>query len=77
MSNKIKIDKANNIRISSISDNDIGSNKISVKQNSSGFWYVNDITVNCIDIIVGIETIEGAIHKIDNILKGLNGKGNK
>lgn len=73
MGEKIKIDKADNIRISTVSDNDIGTNKISVKQNSSGFWYVNDITVNCIDIIVGIETIEGAIHKINKILKGLNG----
>jgi len=74
---KIKIDKADNISISNISDNDIGTNKVSVKQNSSGFWYVNDITVNCIDIIVGIETIEGAIHKINDILKVLNGKGKK
>lgn len=74
---KIKIDKADNISISNISENDIGTNKVSVKQNSSGFWYVNDITVNCIDIIVGIETIEGAIHKINDILKVLNGKGKK
>lgn len=49
-------------------ENDIGSNKISFKQNASGFWYTNDLTINCISIIDGIELAERCIDRINKIL---------
>lgn len=58
-------------------DNDNGSNKISLKQNASGFWYVNDITVNCVSIMDGIEIMSGAIDRINSILEDKNKKFGK
>ena len=53
-------------------ENDIGSNRISFKQNSSGFWYVNELTINCVSIIDGIELSKVAIDKVLSILKEKN-----
>ena len=53
-------------------ENDIGSNRISFKQNSSGFWYINELTINCVSIIDGIELSKVAIDKVLFILKEKN-----
>ena len=53
-------------------ENDIGSNRISFKQNSSGFWYVNELTINCVSIIDGIELSNVAIDKVTLILEEKN-----
>ena len=53
-------------------ENDIGSNRVSFKQNSSGFWYINDLTINCISIIDGIELSKVAINKVILILEEKN-----
>ena len=53
-------------------ENDIGSNKVSFKQNSSGFWYVNELTINCVSIIDGIELSKAAIDKVIIILEEKN-----
>lgn len=70
-----KIELKNNDGVN-INYNDIGSNRISFKQNSSGFWYTNELTINCISIMDGIELGENAIKKINKILEKVNnGKG--
>ena len=53
-------------------ENDIGSNKVSFKQNSSGFWYINELTINCVSIIDGIELSKVAIDKVILILEDKN-----
>ena len=53
-------------------ENDIGSNKVSFKQNSSGFWYINELTINCVSIIDGIELSKVAIDKVILILEEKN-----
>ena len=60
-----------NVKIKLI-ENDIGCNRISLKQNSSGFWYTNEITINCISIIDGIELSKTAINKVIKILNEVN-----
>lgn len=52
--------------------NDIGSNRISYKQNASGFWYINELTINCVSIIDGIELSKRAIDKVIEILEVKN-----
>ena len=51
---------------------DIGENKISTKQNASGFWYCTDITINCISIIDGIALMNRAIDETIEVLKEKN-----
>ena len=64
--------EVNLIEKGKIVNNDLGSNKVSFKQNSSGFWYVNELSINCISIIDGIELMGKAIDKASNILKVKN-----
>ena len=53
-------------------ENDIGSNRVSFKQNSSGFWYVNELTINCVSIIDGIQLSKVAIDKVILMLEEKN-----
>ena len=53
-------------------ENDIGSNRISFKQNASGFWYINELTINCVSVIDGIELSKVAIDKVILILEEKN-----
>ena len=53
-------------------ENDIGSNRVSFKQNSSGFWYINELIINCVSIIDGIELSKVAIGKVILILEEKN-----
>ena len=53
-------------------ENDIGSNRVSFKQNSSGFWYINELTINCVSIIDGIELSKVAVDKVILILEEKN-----
>ena len=64
--------EVNLIEKGKIVNNDLGSNKVSFKQNSSGFWYVNELSINCISIIDGIELMGKAIDKASTILKVKN-----
>ena len=64
--------EVNLIEKGKIINNDLGSNKVSFKQNSSGFWYVNELSINCISIIDGIELMGKAIEKATSILKNKN-----
>jgi len=64
--------EVNLIEKGKIVNNDLGSNKVSFKQNSSGFWYVNELSINCISIIDGIELMGKAIDNASNILKSKN-----
>lgn len=51
---------------------DIGSNKVSVRQNSSGFWYCDQLELNCISIIDGIRLMKDAICEMKKVLKEKN-----
>lgn len=51
---------------------DVGCNKVSVKQNSSGFWYCADLTINCVSIMDGIALIDKAIGEIIKVLEEKN-----
>ena len=53
-------------------ETDIGANKISVKQNSSGFWYCGELYINCVSIIDGIALMNRAIDEIQKILDKKN-----
>jgi len=64
---KVKLESDEVINIT-----DIGSNRVSFKQNSSGFWYTNDLTINCISIFDGIAIGEKAIDDINRMLKVKN-----
>ena len=55
-----------------INSNDIGSNKLSVRQNSSGFWYCDQLEINCISIIDGIALMKTAIEEMKKVLKDKN-----
>lgn len=68
---KVNINNEGKVSLS-FNDDDLGSNKVSFKQNASGFWYVNELTINCISIIDGIELMAVAIEKSDKILKTRN-----
>ena len=54
---------------------DIGENKVSMKQNASGFWYCTDITINCISIIDGIRLMQSAIEDVEKLLADKNKAG--
>jgi len=56
---------------------DLGENRVSLKQNASGFWYVNDMTVNCTSIMDGISLMDKAIEKMNKILIKYNKKEKK
>ena len=56
---------------------DLGENKVSVKQSSSGFWYCADITVNCTSVIDGVELMDRAIEKMNLVLEKYNSKKEK
>jgi len=55
-----------------IKESDIGSNRISIKQNASGFWYCGELTINCISIIDGIRLMESAIDELKQVLERKN-----
>ena len=50
----------------------IGENKISAKQSSKGFWYVDEMSFYCNSIIDGLELLDRAIQKVNKILKKYN-----
>jgi len=50
----------------------IGENKASVKQTSSGFWYVNELSVSGNSISDSIVLLDAAMYKITEILKKYN-----
>ena len=50
----------------------IGENKVSCKQTSNGFWYVNDISISGISVIDNIELMDRSIEKIAGVLKKYN-----
>lgn len=51
---------------------DLGENKVSCKQSSSGFWYCADITINCTSVIDGVELMDRAISSMKKILEKYN-----
>jgi len=50
----------------------IGENKVSCKQTSNGYWYVNDISISGISVMDNIELMDRAIEKITVVLKKYN-----
>ena len=50
----------------------IGESKISVKQNSNGFWYVNDLSISSNNIIKSIERMDAAMYQTEMLLNKYN-----
>ena len=50
----------------------IGENKVSLKQTSSGFWYVNDLSINSNSIMDAIALMDAAIYKTIEVLSKYN-----
>jgi len=52
----------------------LGENKVSVKQTSSGYWYVNELAVSCLSVIDGLVLVDRAIAETEKILEKYNAK---
>lgn len=50
----------------------IGDNKVSLKQSASGFWYVNELSINSNSIMDAIALMDAAIYKTEELLKKYN-----
>jgi len=50
----------------------IGENKISVKQNATGIWLCNELSIYCSDPINGIELMDKAIDLMSDMLSKKN-----
>jgi len=50
---------------------DIGANRVSVKQNSAGLWR-GEITIVCLSIMDGIAVMDRAIDELNKILEKKN-----
>ena len=58
-------------------DINIGENKISCKQSSKGYWYVDELSIYCNSIIDGLELMDRSIEKANKVLKKYNKNGEK
>jgi len=50
----------------------LGENKVSVKQTSSGFWYVNELSIGSLSIMDGIALMDRAMSETEKILLRFN-----
>jgi len=50
----------------------IGESKISLKQNSNGFWYVNDLSISGNNIMKSIDRMDAAMYKTEMLLDKYN-----
>ena len=50
----------------------IGENKVSMKQNASGIWYVNELSINSNSIMDGLALMDAAMYKTIELLKKYN-----
>jgi len=55
----------------------IGENKVSLKQTSSGFWYVNDLSINSNSIMDAIALMDAAVYKTIELLNKYNDQEEK
>jgi len=55
----------------------IGESKLSVKQNSNGFWYVNDLSISSINIMKAIDRMNAAMYRTEELLNKYNHKEEK
>jgi len=55
----------------------IGDNKVSLKQSASGFWYVNELSINSNSIMDAIALMDAAIYKTEDLLKKYNNQEEK
>ena len=55
----------------------IGENKASVKQTSSGFWYVNELSVGGNSIMDSLALLDAAMYKLMEILNKYNDQEEK
>lgn len=50
----------------------IGESKVSLKQNSNGFWYVNDLSISGNNIMKSIDRMDAAMYKTEMLLDKYN-----
>jgi len=55
----------------------IGENKVGLKQTSSGFWYVNDLSINSNSIMDAIALMDAAVFKTEELLEKYNNQESK
>ena len=55
----------------------IGESKISLKQNSNGFWYVNDLSISGNNIMKSIDRMDAAMYLVEQLLDKYNDNDSK
>jgi len=55
----------------------VGADRASVKQNSTGYWYCNELTVNDKHIDGCVKGVDVAIEQMNKVLNKYNIKNNK